>query len=245
MLRNTWPGFSPGKPSLAPVRARLGWLLAIIACIPSQSRFGAWHNPKVSAPSVPPRPRILAVFLIVAGVVGWGAAFALTLEKFSLLAHPTDALGCDFSVLVQCTANLESWQGSVFGFPNPILGLAGWIAPVMVGVALLAGARFARWFWMLFTAGAAFAVGFVIWLISQSIFVLGTLCPWCLVTWSVTIPFFLAVSLYSLKSGMIPAPPRLRSVAAALYGWIPAITLGCYIVVAVIAQLRLDVLSSL
>ena len=38
--------------------------------------------------------------------------------------------------------NLESWQGSLFGFPNPILGLTGWMAPIVVGFAILAGAGF-------------------------------------------------------------------------------------------------------
>jgi uncharacterized membrane protein len=191
------------------------------------------------------RPVVLAIFLIVAGVVGWIAAFALTVEKFVLLTDPTEALGCDFSVLVQCRANLESWQGSLFGFPNPVIGLAAWIAPIVVGVALLAGARFARWFWMLFNLGVVGALVFVVWLISQSVFVLGTLCPWCMVTWSATIPLFWAVTLYNLREGNVPVAARVRRLGAALYGWVPAITLASYLVVAVIAQLRLDVLGSL
>jgi uncharacterized membrane protein len=191
------------------------------------------------------RPVVLAIFLIVAGVVGWIAAFALTVEKFVLLTDPTEALGCDFSVLVQCRANLESWQGSLFGFPNPVIGLAAWIAPIVVGVALLAGARFARWFWVLFNLGVVGAVVFVVWLISQSVFVLGTLCPWCMVTWSATIPLFWAVTLYNLREGNVPVAARVRRLGAALYGWVPAITLASYLVVAVIAQLRLDVLGSL
>jgi uncharacterized membrane protein len=191
------------------------------------------------------RPVVLAIFLIVAGVVGWIAAFALTVEKFVLLTDPTEALGCDFSVLVQCRANLESWQGSLFGFPNPVIGLAAWIAPIVVGVALLAGARFARWFWVLFNLGVVGALAFVVWLISQSVFVLGTLCPWCMVTWSATIPLFWAVTLYNLREGNIPVAARVRRLGAALYGWVPAITLASYLVVAVIAQLRLDVLGSL
>jgi uncharacterized membrane protein len=191
------------------------------------------------------RPVVLAIFLIVAGVVGWIAAFALTVEKFVLLTDPTEALGCDFSVLVQCRANLESWQGSLFGFPNPVIGLAAWIAPIVVGVALLAGARFARWFWVLFNLGVVGALVFVVWLISQSVFVLGTLCPWCMVTWSATIPLFWAVTLYNLREGNIPVAARVRRLGAALYGWVPAITLASYLVVAVIAQLRLDVLGSL
>ncbi|WP_411698425.1 vitamin K epoxide reductase family protein [Conyzicola sp.] len=191
------------------------------------------------------RPVVLAIFLIVAGVIGWYAAFALTLEKFTTLTDPTEALGCDFSMLVQCRANLESWQGSLFGFPNPIIGLAAWIAPIVVGVALLSGARFARWFWVAFNLGIVAALAFVIWLITQSVFVLGTLCPWCMVTWSVTIPLFWAVTLYNLREGNLPVPAAARRVAGALYGWVPAITLASYLVVAVVAQLRLDVLGSL
>jgi len=191
------------------------------------------------------RPVALAIFLIVAGVVGWYAAFSLTIEKFITLTNPTEALGCDFSVLVQCRANLESWQGSLFGFPNPVIGLAAWIAPVVVGVALLSGARFARWFWVLFNLGAVAALAFVIWLIGQSVFVLGTLCPWCMVTWAVTIPLFWSLTLYNLREGNIPVPARARAIAGSLYSWVAVITLASYVVVAVVAQLRLDVLGSL
>jgi len=199
----------------------------------------------VSVSQVSKRPVVLAIFLVVGGIIGWIAAFALTVEKFALLTNPTDALSCDFSPLVQCSTNLESWQGSLFGFPNPIIGLAAWIAPIVVGVALLAGARFARWFWVLFNLGIVGALVLVIWLISQSVFVLGTLCPWCMVTWSVTIPVFWAVTLYNLREGSIPAPRAVRRAASAAYSWVPAITLASYLVVAVIAQLQLDVLGSL
>ena len=190
-------------------------------------------------------PRVLALFLIIAGVIGEIAAFALTIEKIHTLTDPGEALSCDFSVLVQCGANLSSWQGSVFGFPNPLLGLAGWAAPIAVGVSILAGARFARWFWVLFNLGLAGALAFVIWLIGQSIFVLGTLCPWCMVTWSVTIPVFLAVTLYNGSTGTLTRLAGVRRICRALYGWLVPLTVGCYLVVAVIAQLRLDVLRTL
>lgn len=190
------------------------------------------------------RPTGLAVWLIVAGAVGWWAAFALTMERFHLLQQPGALASCDFSVLVQCTANLQSWQGSVFGFPNPLLGLAGWVAPIVVGAAVLAGARLARWFWLCFGAGIAFAFGFVVWLIGQSIFVLGTLCPWCMVTWAVTIPTFWAVGLHLLRAGELPAPGRVRRAAGTLMGWVPLLSVVSFAVVAVLAQIRLDVLGS-
>jgi uncharacterized membrane protein len=190
------------------------------------------------------RPVAIAVLLIVAGIIGWWAAFSLTVEKFEALQNPGRSAGCDFSQLVQCSANLDSPQGAIFGFPNPLIGLAAWIAPIVVGVALLAGARFARWFWVLFWLGFVGASAFVVWLISQSIFVLGTLCPWCMVTWSVTIPSFLAVTAYALAEGAIPAGAAGRRFGRAMLRWVPLVTVLCFVLIAVMAQLRLDVLGS-
>ncbi|MEX0151453.1 vitamin K epoxide reductase family protein [Microbacterium sp. LMI1-1-1.1] len=194
--------------------------------------------------NAPRRPSVLAVWLIIAGIIGWYAAFSLTMDRFTLLADPTASASCDINILVQCSANLTSAQGSVFGFPNPLIGLAAWIAPVVVGFALLAGARFARWFWVAFWAGMLFAFSFVCWLISQSIFVLGTLCPWCMVTWSVVIPSFYAVTLHLLRTGVVPVGERGREIADRLMAWVPLMALASYVVIAVLAQVRLDVLAS-
>lgn len=182
---------------------------------------------------------------MIAGVVGWIAAFVLTTERLHLLQNPAESASCDFNLVVQCGANLASSQGAVFGFPNPLLGVAGWVAPIVVGAAILAGARFARWFWILFWAGLTFAFGFILWLISQSIFVLGTLCPWCMVTWIVTIPTFYAVTLHLLRARIVPAPARVRTFAGTLMGWIPLMAVLSYVVIAVIAQVRLDWISFL
>lgn len=191
------------------------------------------------------RPYGYAITLIVAGIIGWIAAFALTVEKFALLINPTDALTCDISPLVQCSKNLDSAQGSLLGFPNPILGLGGWAVVIVVGFALLAGARFDRWFRILFNVGVTLALALVIFLIITSIFFLGTLCPWCMVTWVVTIPTFLMVTLNNLRDGTIPVPARARSFFEGAYSWVPAISLVCYIVIAAIAQVRLDWIGSL
>lgn len=173
------------------------------------------------------------------------ASWELTLAKLLTLTNPNASLGCDFSVIVQCGTNLESWQGSLFGFPNPLLGLCGFVAPIAVGVGILAGARFARWFWILFNIGVVGALAFVCWLIYQSIFNLFTLCPWCMVVWSVTIPLFWAVTLYNLSTGNIPVTAGAKRFFSAAFGWVPLITLTSYLVVAAIAQVRLDVISNL
>lgn len=184
----------------------------------------------------------LAVFLIIAGAIGFAAAFALTLDKVAMLEDPNAQLSCNFSVLVGCSTNLGSWQGAVFGFPNPLIGVAAWSVVITIGAAILAGATFERWFWLGLNVGVTAALAFVIWLMGQSFFVLDVLCPWCMVTWAVTIPVFLAVTLYNLKTGTIPVPPRIRRLAAGAYSWIFVITIVCYLIAATIAQLQMDFL---
>ena len=189
------------------------------------------------------RPLPLAIVLIVTGILGWYASFALTLDKLAVLENPQADLDCNLSVIVQCGVNLGSWQGAVLGFPNPIIGLGGFVAPIAVGVALLAGAQFARWFWIAFNLGVLGAFLFTLWLPYQSIFNLGTLCPWCLLVWSIMIPMFWTLTLHNARVGLFGS--RLQPLGERLYSWVPAITVAGYIIIAVVAQLRLDVLSTL
>ena len=193
--------------------------------------------------AAPRRPLSLAIVLIVTGAVGWYAALALTLDKLAVLANPEADLDCNFSVIVQCGKNLGSWQGAILGFPNPIIGLGGFVAPIAVGVALLAGATFARWFWIAFNVGVAGAFAFCLWLAYQSIFNLGTLCPWCLLVWSMVIPMFWALTLFNAREGHFGS--GLVRLGDRLYGWVPVITLAGYLIIAIVAQLRLDLLSML
>lgn len=210
---------------------------------PNENPPAVSDHDEISGPHRVPSPLSVSLSLIVFGIIGFIAAFSLTLDKFALLANPDVDLSCNISVLVGCSTNLNSEQGEVFGFPNPLLGLAFWTAAIVLGVAMLAGATFARWFWALYALFATAALALVIWFISQSIFVLHVLCPWCMVTWAVTIPTFWLLMLHALRSGAIPVPAPVRRFAAALFGWIPIITLVCYLIVAVLAQVQLDVIS--
>ncbi len=191
-------------------------------------------------PSRRSRPVAFAVLLIVAGALGLLAAFELSLEKVLVLSDPGHVPSCDVGVLVGCGVNLESAQGSVFGFPNPFIGLMAWPVVITIGVALLGGVRFPRWFWAGFNIGVAGALVFVGWLIAQSIYVLDVLCPWCMLTWAVTIPTFWAVTLYNLREGNIPVPQRVRRLARAWFGWVPLITVVSYAVVVLLAQAQMN-----
>jgi len=192
------------------------------------------------------RPVGFGIWLIVASVIGWWAAFQLTIEKFALLENPEESLSCDLSPFIQCSTNLESWQGSVFGFPNPIIGLTGWMAPLVVGVAVLAGARFPRWFWLTFGAGITFAFGLICWLIFQSLYELFVLCPWCMVTWAVTIPTFFATLIHLFRNGSFTSSAKVQEHAGRLMVWVPLLTILSYALIVMMAQLQgLDFLGEM
>jgi uncharacterized membrane protein len=191
----------------------------------------------------PRRPWAYAVFLIVAGAAGWWAAFNLMLDDIAVIKDPNAALNCNVSVLVQCGKNLISDQGSAFGFPNPILGLGGFAAVIAVGVSLLAGARFSRWYWILFNLGVAGAMAFIIWLIQQTIYVLGTLCPWCMLVYVVMFPLFWIVTLRNAATGQFGG--GLVRIGRILLPYAVPIAVVCLLVVAILAQVKLDALHRL
>lgn len=147
----------------------------------------------------PSFPRLLPRLLLAGGAIGLVASFVLAVEKIALLKDPGYVPTCSINPVLSCGSIMRTWQAEVFGFPNPLLGVAAFAAVTTVGAALLAGARFARWFWYGLQAGVSAGVLFVHWLIYQSLFVIGALCPYCMVVWAVTVPLFWYVTLRNLR----------------------------------------------
>ena len=166
--------------------------------------------------------RRLAWLLAVGGVVGFAAAFTLLVEKIALLKDPSYVPSCSINPILSCGSIMRTEQAEAFGFPNPILGVAGFAVVVTVGVAVLAGAKFRRWFWLGLQAGTLFGVVFIHWLIFQSLYRIDALCPYCMVVWVVTIQVFWYTTLQNLAAGHLPTPPRLAAVvrsADTTTGW--------------------------
>lgn len=189
------------------------------------------------------RPMAFALLTIALGALGWFASFELLTEYVKTLQNTDYVPNCSISVLVSCGPNMGSWQGSLLGFSNTILGVSAFVAPIAVGTALAAGARFRPWFWWLYQLGLLGGFLFVCWLAAQSIFVLHTLCPWCMVCWAVTIPLFWISLLRPYAVGDVPLRPAARRVFRTLYSWSWVIIALCVIVIAAIAQFRLDWLA--
>ncbi|WP_449277221.1 vitamin K epoxide reductase family protein [Leucobacter sp. GX24907] len=187
------------------------------------------------------RPPIgFAVSTIVLGVIGWFASFELLTEYISTLVNPAHVPNCNINPLVTCGPNMESWQGSIFGFSNTIIGVSAFVAPVAVGVALLAGARFAPWFWRLYQLGLLGGFALICWLSYQSVFNLGTMCPWCMVVWTVMIPLFWSTLFRPTAVGDVPAGHMLTRFSQTMHSWTWVLVLVTYIIIAAMAQFQLS-----
>ena len=166
-----------------------------------------------------PFPRLLPWLLLLGGALGTAASGILTVEKIARLRDPTYVPSCSLNPVVSCGSVMDSAQAGAFGFPNPLLGIAGFVVVTTVGAGLLAGARFGRWFWLGLQAGVTFGVVFVHWLIYHTLYTIGALCPYCMVVWAVTIPIFIYVTLRNVAVGALPVPTSVRRLAAVSAGY--------------------------
>ncbi|MBY0177081.1 MULTISPECIES: vitamin K epoxide reductase family protein [Curtobacterium] len=196
----------------------------------------------MSSTSVAPRrPVAVAILLIVTGAVGLFAAFNLVVDEFAKYENPQKVLTCDVSPFLNCSNVMTTWQGHLFGFPNPLLGMMGFVAPIAVGVALLAGFRGTKWFWVLFNAGLFLAWVFVTWLFTQTVWFIGYLCLWCMLVWAMTIPLFWVFTVWNLAKGNLPFGAGARRVGRALLPFCWAIPLAniLFIIVTILVKFPL------
>jgi uncharacterized membrane protein len=174
--------------------------------------------------------RAFAVLLVLTGAAGLLAGWVITLDKFKLLeakvAHTTFTPACSLNPVVSCGDVMNSKQAAVFGFPNPMLGIATYAVVICVGMSLLAGARFPRWYWLTFNAGTLFGVGFVTWLQFQSLYRINALCLWCCLAWVATILMFWYVTSFNVRNRLLPAPAWLRGFLGEFTWVLPVVHIG-------------------
>jgi uncharacterized membrane protein len=170
--------------------------------------------------------RAFALLLVVTGAAGLLASWIITLDKFKLLQDPDFTPGCSLNPVVSCGSVMESDQAEVFGFPNPMLGLVAYGVVICVGLSLLAGARFPRWYWLAFDAGCLFGVGFVTWLQFESLYRINALCLWCCLAWAATIPLFWYVTSFAVRQGFLPSPGAVRRFLDEFTWVLPVLHLG-------------------
>lgn len=140
--------------------------------------------------------------MLAGGLAALIASFVLTLEKFHLYEDPNAILSCSINIVLNCTTVMDTWQSSVFGFPNMIIGLMAYSVVVTVAVAGLGGVVFPRWFLIKAQIGFLLGLIFAYWLFFQSLYDIQVLCPWCLIVTTATTLIFASLTHYNLKNNI-------------------------------------------
>lgn len=179
--------------------------------------------------------RQTAWILVVGGIIGIFSSIELIIQKISVLSDPTFVPNCDINPVLSCGSVISTEQASLFGFPNPVLGVIGFTVVIMFGALLFAGVELPRSMWLGLNFGALAGMIFVIWLVSQSLYVIGALCPWCMVVWAITIPIFWQVTTDNLASNRLSLGKSLSEIIVTLK-WI--LVAGSYLIIAGLIFIR-------
>jgi len=173
--------------------------------------------------------RQTAWILVVGGIIGIFASIELIIQKIAVLSDPDFVPNCDINPILSCGSVISTEQASLFGFPNPVLGVIGFTIVIMFGALLFTGVELPRLMWLGLNFGALAGMVFVIWLVSQSLYAIGALCPWCMVVWAVTIPIFWQVTTDNLASNKLSLGKSLSEIIVTLK-WI--LVAGSYLIIA-------------
>jgi len=157
--------------------------------------------------------------MLVSSCLGLIAAMVLSIDAWTLAKDPTADLSCNISAVVSCGKVGLSWQASLLGFPNAFLGILFESIVITIAVAALGGVRFPRWFANAAQILYTIAIFFAYWLFTQAYFVIGALCPWCMLVTLTTTLVFTSMLRVNILDNNFHLPPRTH---AYLSGWIRA-----------------------
>ena len=158
-------------------------------------------NIEVTSANPPVQYKTTPWLLLFSGIIGLYAAFTLTQDKFAILEDPNFVPSCSINPVLSCGAVIVTKQASVFGFPNPIIGLVTFSVVITLAVLLLSRVVLPGWVWLGINLGALGGLAFVMWLVFQSLYVIDALCPFCMVAWAGTILIFWISTAENAKAG--------------------------------------------
>lgn len=166
-----------------------------------------------------------SILFITFSIFGIIASLILTIDKIQLLSDPDFVAPCTISPYIDCTSVMKSWQASVFGFPNPLFGLIGYSITLTIGVFTYLHNVINKKTLKYIILGTFMALVFSTWLIYQSIYNIGALCPYCLLSFtSATILFAASVAKYFGPKGK-----ELSLVVYSTIGWFSLFIILIYI----------------
>ncbi|NUT51001.1 MAG: vitamin K epoxide reductase family protein [Saccharothrix sp.] len=142
------------------------------------------------------------------------ASFVLSVDAVKLAADPASDLSCDINQVISCGTVAASWQSHLLGFPNAFLGLVAEPVVITIAVASLGGVRFPRWFMAAAQVVYTIGLGLAYWLLYQSMFRIGALCPWCLLVTVSTTAVFATLTHVNIRDDNLFLPARVQAALA-------------------------------
>jgi uncharacterized membrane protein len=146
--------------------------------------------------------------MLISSMLGLVASLVLSIDAVVLAADPNAGLSCNISETISCAKVGVSWQANLLGFPNAFLGLIAEPVVITIAVAGLGGVHFPRWFMNSAMAVYAVGLGFAYWLFFQAYFVIGAMCPWCLLITATTTTVFASLLRVNLSDNTFGLSPR-------------------------------------
>ena len=173
--------------------------------------------------------------MLVSSIISITASLVLSVDAIALAKNPDSALSCNINSVISCGKVAVSWQSNLLGFPNSFLGLICEPVVITLAVSALGGARFPKWFMRsalsVYFAGLLFAG----WLFSQSYFVIGAFCPWCLLVTTSTITVFSSMLRINVLDGNLPISEKLSATLTKRIhaGWDTVVVAGIFSILAI------------
>lgn len=143
--------------------------------------------------------RSLFIVMLVFGITGLIASFTLAVEEFHLIKNPDTVLSCTINLVLNCSTVMQTWQASVFGFPNMFIGLMAFPIVILVATLGLLNAKLPRWFWIKAQIWYLLGAIFAYWLFFNSLYDIEVLCPWCLIVTFSTTLLLASLTSYNLQ----------------------------------------------
>jgi uncharacterized membrane protein len=156
--------------------------------------------------------------MLVSSILGLTASLVLSIDAIKLAENPNADLSCNVSSTISCGTVGTSWQASLLGFPNAFLGLMFESVVIAFAIAGLSRVRFPRWYMLGVQGIYTIAIAFAYWLFFQAYFVIGAMCPWCLLITFTTLFVFSSMTRINILEGNFGPGVRRRLEPALRYG---------------------------
>lgn len=126
------------------------------------------------------KSKLLYITITISSVIGLIASFLQMIEKIKMLKNVSAPLICNINAVFNCSNVLDTWQSSVFGFPNALMCIIFFTIMLTLGLIGWTGSIINKNLRLIMQASAIFFLGFGFWYLWQSIFIIGSICLFCL-----------------------------------------------------------------